>query len=70
MRDGHIFKGDIELRGPLEQVCADAGRYGFTLCDQLRGVELGNYGFEDFVTDRGEDTLVVVETEGLGGERG
>lgn len=39
--------------------------YLFTLGDELGGVELGDDGLEDFVSDGGEDTLVVVETEGL-----
>lgn len=66
MRDGDVFEGDVELRGALQQVGADAGGNGFPLRDQFGGVELGDDGFEDFVADGGEDALVVVETEGLG----
>lgn len=70
MRDGDVFEGDVEFRGALEQVGADAGGDRFSLRDQFGGVELGDDGFEDFVADGGEDALVVVETEGLEGGRG
>lgn len=66
MRDGDVFEGDVEFRGPFEQVRAYARRDGFPLRDQFGGVELRDDGFEDFVADGGEDSLVVVETEGLG----
>lgn len=36
-----------------------------TLGDELGGVELGDDGLEDFVSDGGEDTLIVVLTERL-----
>lgn len=65
MRNGDIFQSDVELRGTLQQVGADTVRDGLSLCDELRGVELGHDGFEDFVSDGGEDTLVVVGTVGL-----
>ena len=68
MRNGHVFEGDVEFVGAFEEVSPDAGGYGFTLCDQFSGVELCDYGFEDFIADGGEDALVVVETEGLGGK--
>ena len=67
MRDGNVLEGDVEFRGALEQVGADAGGDGFSLRDQFGGVELGDDGFEDFVADGGEDALVIVETEGLEG---
>jgi len=35
------------------------------LGDELGGVELGDDGFEDFVTDGGEDALIVVRAEVL-----
>jgi hypothetical protein len=62
VRDGDVFERDVKLRRPFQQVGADAVRDGFTLCDQLGGVELGDDCFEDFVADGGEDTLVVVRT--------
>ena len=65
MRDGDVFQGDVEFGGALEEIGAYAGRDGFSLRDQLGGVELGDDGFEDFVADGGEDALIVVETEGL-----
>lgn len=63
MRDGDVFELDVELLGALEKVGADAVRDGFSLGDEFGGVELGDDGFEDFVSDRGEDTLVIVEAE-------
>lgn len=65
MRDGDVFEGDVELGGAPDEVRADALRDGFSLGDELGGVELGDDCFEDFVADGGEDALVVVEAEGL-----
>lgn len=67
MCDGDVFEGDVEFVGALEQVGADAVADGFALGDEFGGVELGDDGFEDFVTNGGEDTLVVVEAEVLQG---
>lgn len=53
MGDGDVLEGDVELLGALEQVAADAVGDGFTLGDELGGVELGDDGFEDFVSDGG-----------------
>jgi len=47
----------------LEQIGADAVGDGFSLCDELGGIELSDDGFEDFVADGGKDTLIVVGTE-------
>ena len=60
MGDGDILEGDVELLGALEEVVADAVGDGLTLGDELGGVELGDDGLEDFVTDGWEDTLIVV----------
>jgi hypothetical protein len=65
--DGDVFEGDVELVGALEQIGADAVRDGLTLGNELGGVELRDDGFEDFVTDGGEDSLVIVEAEVLVG---
>lgn len=65
MGDGDVLEGDVEFLGALEQVGADAVRHGFTLGDQLGGVELRDDGLEDFVANGGEDTLVVVGAEVL-----
>ena len=67
--DGDVLEGDIELSGALGQVGADAVGDGLTLGDELCGVELGDDGLEDFVADGGEDALVVVGAEVLGGWR-
>jgi hypothetical protein len=63
--DGDILEGDVELSGTLHQVGTDAVGDSFTLCDQLGGVELGHDGLEDFISNRGENTLVVIGTVGL-----
>lgn len=63
--DGDVLKGDVELRGALEEVVADAVGDGFTLGDELGGVELGDDRLEDFVSDGREDTFIVVCTVGL-----
>lgn len=60
--DGDILQGDVELAGALEKVGTDTVGDGFTLCDKLGGVELGDDGLEDFVTDGGENTLIVIGT--------
>lgn len=67
---GDVLEDDVELSCALEQVLADPGRDDLALGDQLCGVELGDGGLEDFVADRGEDSLVVGGAEGAidGGE--
>jgi hypothetical protein len=65
VRDGHIFERDVELASALEEVVPDAVGDGLSLGDELGGIELGHDGFEDFVSDGGEDALVVVQTEVL-----
>ena len=45
MRDRDVFEGDVEFRGPFEEVGADAGGDSFSLGDQFGGVELGDDGF-------------------------
>ena len=67
MCDGDIFQGNVELVGALKEIGADAVGDGFSLCDELGGVELGDNGLENFVSDRGKDTLVVVEAKVLRG---
>lgn len=53
MCDGDIFESDIKFLGSLEEIGADSVGDGFTLGDELGGVELGNDGFKDFVSDGG-----------------
>lgn len=67
---GDVFEGDVEFRGSFEEVGSDAGGDGFSLGDEFGGVELGDDGFENFITDGGEDALVVVEAKRLGGVSG
>jgi hypothetical protein len=65
--DGDVFEGDVELVGALEEIGADTVRDSLTLGNELGGVELRDDGFEDFVTDGGEDSLIIVEAEVLVG---
>jgi len=63
--DADVFEGDVEFAGAFEEVGADLVADGFTLGDEFGGVEAGDDGFEDFVADGGEDSLVVVLAETL-----
>lgn len=65
VRDRDILERNVELGGTAGKLALDALGDSFTLGDELSGVELGHNSLEDFVTDGGEDTLVVVDTEVL-----
>ena len=49
----------------LSKVGTDAVGDGFTLGDEFGGVELGDDSLQDFVSDGGEDTLIIIGTVGL-----
>ena len=63
--DGDVLESDVELCGAAGEVGTDALGNGLTLGDELGGVELGDDGLKDFVTDGGKNTFVVVGTEVL-----
>lgn len=63
MGDGHVLEGDVELGGTAGEVIADAVGDSLSLGDELGGVKLGDDGLEDLVTDRRENSLVVVCAE-------
>lgn len=63
MCDGDILESDVEFLSTLQEVGADAVADGFSLSDQFGSVELGYDGFEDFVSDGWENSLVVVLAE-------
>lgn len=65
MGDGDVLEGNVELGGAAGEVVLDALRDGLALSDELGGVELGDDGLEDFVSDGGEDSLIVVCAEVL-----
>ena len=65
MGDGDVLKSDVKLLGTLEEVGADTVGDGLALGDELGGVELGDNGLQDFVSDRWEDTLIVILAEVL-----
>lgn len=49
--NGHILEGNVELCGAAGQIAADALGDGFSLGDELGGIELSDNGLEDFVAD-------------------
>ena len=61
-----VLECDVELPSTLHQVGTDAVGDSLTLCDEIGGVELGHNGLEDFVSDGGENTLIIIGTIGLG----
>ena len=63
VRNGNVFEGDVELLSSAEEIGTDTVRDSFSLRDELGGVELSDDGFEDFIADGGEDTLVVILTK-------
>lgn len=69
MGDAHIFECDVELSGALEELGSDTVADCLTLGDELGGIELGDDGFKNFVSDRWEDTLIVVLAEILNWRR-
>lgn len=65
MCDGNVLEGNVEFLCTLEEVGSDSVADCFTLCDELRGIELRYDGFEDFVSDGWENTLIVILTKVL-----
>lgn len=65
MGDGDILEGDVELGGTAGEVVADALGDSLSLGDKLGSIKLGDNGLQDFVTNGGEDSLIVVGTEVL-----
>jgi hypothetical protein len=66
--DGDVLERDVELLRSLHEVGADAVADGLSLGDELGGIELGDDGLEDFVSDGGEYSLIVVLAEVLRGK--
>lgn len=65
MCDGDVFESNVELLGALEEVGTYSVDDCFTLCDEFCGIELGDDGFEDFVSDGWEDSLIIILTKVL-----
>lgn len=65
MGDRDIFKSDVELLRTLEEIGSDAVADGLTLGDELSSIELSYDGFEDFVTNGGKNTLIIVLSKTL-----
>jgi hypothetical protein len=63
--DGNILKSDVELGSTESKVVSDSFRDSLSLSDELCSIELGDDGLQDFVTNGGEDSLIVIGTEVL-----
>lgn len=63
MGDRDIVQDEVKPQRSLGKVISDQPRDHLSLRDQLARVELGYYGFEDFVHDGREDAFVVVLSE-------
>jgi hypothetical protein len=63
--NGNILQGNVELGCTAKEVGTDTVGDGFTLGNEFGSIELGDDGLEDFVSDRGKDTLIVILTEVL-----
>jgi hypothetical protein len=63
--DGNVLEGNVEFLGTFEEVGTNAIADGLTLRDEFCSIELSDDGFEDFVTDGWEDSLVVILTKVL-----
>jgi hypothetical protein len=63
--NGNILQGDVELGGTEGKVVANAIRDSLSLGNEFCSVELSDDGLEDFVTNGGEDSLIVVGTKVL-----
>lgn len=48
--DGDVIQDDVEILGSLCQLLANQQRHLLTLCDQLRGIELGNHALQHLCT--------------------
>jgi hypothetical protein len=57
--DRNILEQDIELPRTGQQVLPDLGRNNLTLGDQLGSIELSYGSFQNFVSDRRKNTLIV-----------
>jgi hypothetical protein len=62
--NGNIIKDNVEAESTANKVLTDEARHSLTLSDKLRGVELSNNRFENFINDGRKDTLVIVLTKG------
>jgi hypothetical protein len=63
--DGNILKSDVELGSTKSKVVSNSLRDSLSLGDELCGIELGDDSLQDFVSNRGEDSLIVIGTEVL-----
>lgn len=61
--NGHILESDVELLSALQQVRSYSVGDGFSLCDELGSIELGDDGLEDFISNGGQHTLIVIRAK-------
>lgn len=60
-----ILQQNVELLCPLHQICPDPRTDYFSLRNKLGGIELRNSGFEHFVSDTGQHSFIVIQSQVL-----
>lgn len=65
MRYRNILQSDVKFPSSGNEVLPDPGTNDFSLRNQLSGIKLGDNTLQNFVPDRRDDPLVVVQSEGL-----
>jgi hypothetical protein len=63
--DRNVLESNVEFLGAFQKIGTNTIADGLTLGDEFCGVELGDNGLKDFVTDGWEDTLVIILTKVL-----
>lgn len=61
--DSYIIENDVKLLSSILELWFDFGRYLFSLCNQLRGIILGNSSFHDFIQNGRNDSWIVLHTQ-------
>ena len=69
MCDRHIVEKDVKIPSTSDKSLLNKGRNLRTFSKELISIELRHNRFQNFVTDRREDFLVVFETEVLNDDR-
>lgn len=65
MRDRNILERNVELSSSAGEIALDSLRDGFSLGDELGGIELGDDGLEDLVSDGRQDSFIIIDAEVL-----
>lgn len=59
----NIVKCDVELRCPPGKILSHQSCNVLSLSDQLACIELSNHALEDFVDNRGQNSLIIIRAE-------